>query len=175
MKISTTLVSITNFILAWAGTSSSLALPAHPLSLIPHLTLSIPSHGLLITTLLLNALTFQDPSNSSNTIAASEAFDFLTLLKGNKLDMAMDRLKLFVADLITFEVPGTHSTIFPWVPPLGAPDDVLFKLQDCLLSVCPGAQPSHSRQSSGSNSDVEGMKTPKYIQKLPSNYQSHTK
>ncbi|KIK63412.1 hypothetical protein GYMLUDRAFT_241895 [Collybiopsis luxurians FD-317 M1] len=56
---------------------------------------------------------------------------------------------------ITFHLPGTHATIFPWAPPLHLPQTVLLSIRDCLLAAAANPTLSHSRMSSGAGSEAD--------------------
>lgn len=43
-----------------------------------------------------------------------------------------------------FQLPGTHGTFFPWLPPPGLPDTILIALRQALLDACKINIPSHS-------------------------------
>ncbi|KAE9391313.1 hypothetical protein BT96DRAFT_945440 [Gymnopus androsaceus JB14] len=52
---------------------------------------------------------------------------------------------------LVFQLPGTHSTFYPWIPPPGISDIILLKLQHVLLNACQSFKATHSRQSSTSS------------------------
>ncbi|KAJ3738412.1 hypothetical protein DFH05DRAFT_1464648 [Lentinula detonsa] len=49
---------------------------------------------------------------------------------------------------------GTHGTIFPWLPPPGLPTDICEKLLHILQELAPQIVEGHSRQSSGTGSEI---------------------
>ena len=58
---------------------------------------------------------------------------------------------------IKFSLPGTHNCIYAWIPPLEVPEEILVEIRDELLVAIQDAVSGHSRQSSGSSSDSEGL------------------
>ncbi|KAE9387820.1 hypothetical protein BT96DRAFT_1004787 [Gymnopus androsaceus JB14] len=52
---------------------------------------------------------------------------------------------------LVFQLPGTHSTFYPWIPPPGISDIILLKLRHVLLNACQSFKATHSRQSSTSS------------------------
>lgn len=69
-------------------------------------------------------------------------------------------------DGLVFQLPGTHAIFYPWVPPLGVSQNMLEKMVQIVNALVHDVQPSHSRQSSGANSDVENMIRPIYMDQL---------
>ena len=45
---------------------------------------------------------------------------------------------------IKFSLPGMHSCIYAWIPPLEVPDEILVELRNELLAVIEGAVGGHS-------------------------------
>ncbi|KAJ3990830.1 hypothetical protein F5050DRAFT_1582390 [Lentinula boryana] len=58
---------------------------------------------------------------------------------------------------LKFSLPGTHNSIYAWIPPLEVPEDVLIELRNNLIAIAGNVVDSHSRQSSGASEDVEGF------------------
>ena len=55
----------------------------------------------------------------------------------------------------SFALPGTHGTFYPWVPPPGLSEDILFNLRQELIRACRKSVGTHSRQSSAGSAEGE--------------------
>ncbi|KAE9385875.1 hypothetical protein BT96DRAFT_1006647 [Gymnopus androsaceus JB14] len=58
---------------------------------------------------------------------------------------------------LVFQLPGTHSTFYPWISPPGISDTTLLKLQHVLLNACQSFKATHSRQSSTSSAKDDSL------------------
>ena len=68
---------------------------------------------------------------------------------------------------MTFTLPGTHGTVYGWIPPPGIPDKILFQIRKQLFisvkqALAQTSIVSHSRHSSDAGSEPDATRDIEY-------------